>query len=500
MQTLKLFGFLVLTYFSYALPGYSSVGLSGDIRACPYSADTSASEALASPSCIKYAKTHLIDPQNREIWLFGELEVSPQLLQSNKPLGLFIFGKASTVAYLNGDLLGENGRPGANPAAEVPGKMYATIYVPKERLLLGSNKIALHMSSHHGWWQLGTPLHRIALDTYAEPKDLNLNKYWPSLLPFGVLIIGALYMGLLAFSKRDHWSAGLLPLMSLIGAAQLYAEVYRAFSAYPYPVHDIRLSAIFVCSTLFGVCLLAHVIWSLNIAAKPRTFLIACAATLLCILLVDGFDVKSAAGLMIPALAGFGLASYQAFKKEPRARSFAIALALFIVAMLLSPWLFLDITFFYILATLLIILFINEAKAYLAEHNARRSEQARADKLQATLEQKQERDKSGSINVGSAGKLERIMLSDIVYCKGAGDYAELILTEGRSVLHSERLNDLEQTLPSVFLRVHRSYIVNTSKIISLERKPSGVGELALVNDHSVPVSRRIMPSVRSQLT
>lgn len=432
--------------------------------------------------------------------MFGQLDISADLLQGSEPLGLFIYGKAASRAYLNGELLGHNGQPGPDKKSETPGKMDAVIYVPKERLVVGPNTLAIHMSSHHGWWKLASPMHRIELGSYFKPENNYLEKYWPSLLPFGVLIIGALYMGLLAFAKRDHWSVGLLPIMSLIAATQLYAEVYRAFVAYPYPVHDIRLSVILFCSTLFGICLLAHVIWSLSIKAKVRTFLIVSAVTLLCIGLIQGFDLKSAAGLIIPALVSLGLSVYKTLKKEPRARALSIILAIFVLAIIFSPGLFLDVTFFYILAAFLIVLFINEIQTYLAERNAHLMEQARADKLQAILEQKQERDKAGSIKVGSAGKLELINLSDIVYCKGAGDYAELVLTDGRSVLHSERLVELEKTLPSVFLRVHRSYIVNTSMILSLERKPSGVGELSLSGEHVVPVSRRIMPSVREQLT
>ena len=50
------------------------------------------------------------------------------------------------------------------------------------------------------------------------------------------------------------------------------------------------------------------------------------------------------------------------------------------------------------------------------------------------------------------------------------------------------------------LRVHRSHIVNTAFVDALERDPSGVGRLLLSNGAAVPVSRRIMPKVRSALS
>ena len=61
------------------------------------------------------------------------------------------------------------------------------------------------------------------------------------------------------------------------------------------------------------------------------------------------------------------------------------------------------------------------------------------------------------------------------------------------------LAGLEEDLPETFLRVHRSHIVNTAFVSALEREPSGIGRLTLTNATDVPVSRRIMPKVRTAL-
>ncbi len=440
-----------------------------------------------------------INPQNTEIWVFGALTVTPDLLNQAAPLALFVSAKASTKAYLNGRLLGTNGTPGSNIDSEAPGIMDTAMYTPIEKLKLGRNEFALHMSSHHGWLTLRSPVHFIGIAEHVNPTNETLSHYWPSLLPFGALLIGAFYMGMLALVKRDHWSVALLPLMSLVGAAQLYTEVYRGLAAYSYPVQDLRLILILACSMIFGLCLAAHVIWSLNIKHKARLFLLTLALTLAAIIAASGFDTMSAFALFIPALIGLILALYRLPSREPQALAFTIILGLFLLSVILAPAEFLNITFFYIVAALMVILFINEIRSFTEERKARLKEQARANKLQTVLEQNQKRDKTQTINVGSAGKLEVVSTAEIVYCKGAGDYAELVLEGGRSLLHSERLVDLEKTLPSIFLRVHRSYIVNTGLINSLTRKPSGVGELAMADNSLVPVSRRIMPSVRTLL-
>ena len=83
--------------------------------------------------------------------------------------------------------------------------------------------------------------------------------------------------------------------------------------------------------------------------------------------------------------------------------------------------------------------------------------------------------------------------------QGAGGYSEIHLLGGRTILHSVSLNELEELLPAIFLRVHRSHLINVMFVESLTRDSSGTGSLILKDDVSVPVSRRIMPKVREAL-
>lgn len=58
------------------------------------------------------------------------------------------------------------------------------------------------------------------------------------------------------------------------------------------------------------------------------------------------------------------------------------------------------------------------------------------------------------------GSLKKFLSSEILYCKGADDYVE-IFTKTKKYLASTTLTKLEEKLPnSVFMRVHRSTIVN----------------------------------------
>ena len=98
---------------------------------------------------------------------------------------------------------------------------------------------------------------------------------------------------------------------------------------------------------------------------------------------------------------------------------------------------------------------------------------------------------------------DRIVLIDearVVYAEAARGYAYLKLGEDR-VLVSFTLNDLEKRLSPVFVRTHRSYLVNTRYV--REVVPDVGGSLMLImadKDHSrVPVARRQAPEVRRRL-
>lgn len=75
------------------------------------------------------------------------------------------------------------------------------------------------------------------------------------------------------------------------------------------------------------------------------------------------------------------------------------------------------------------------------------------------------------IYVKSEYKLIQISLKDILYIEGLKDYVKIYVeTEARPIMSLMSLRSLEERLPtSRFLRVHRSYIVQKSKIRLIDR-------------------------------
>ena len=80
-------------------------------------------------------------------------------------------------------------------------------------------------------------------------------------------------------------------------------------------------------------------------------------------------------------------------------------------------------------------------------------------------------DRKEYIIVKSEYKLVQIPISSILYIEGLKDYVKIYTdADSRCIMTLMNMRTLEHNLPSSqFLRVHRSYIVNTSKIKIIER-------------------------------
>jgi two-component system LytT family response regulator len=92
-----------------------------------------------------------------------------------------------------------------------------------------------------------------------------------------------------------------------------------------------------------------------------------------------------------------------------------------------------------------------------------------------------------AVKIGSRTRV--IPVADIVWIEGAGDYARVHL-DGTSSLANERLKDLEARLdPATFARVHRSAIVNLTRIRELQHRSHGDYDAFLDDGTVVKVSR-----------
>jgi len=89
--------------------------------------------------------------------------------------------------------------------------------------------------------------------------------------------------------------------------------------------------------------------------------------------------------------------------------------------------------------------------------------------------------------------LHRISHNEILWIEASGDYIKIAMAEKQFVVHST-LKKIEDKLPKdLFLKVHRSFIINTKKIIDIEDNS------VLIAKDVIPVSRANRPELMKRL-
>jgi len=93
-----------------------------------------------------------------------------------------------------------------------------------------------------------------------------------------------------------------------------------------------------------------------------------------------------------------------------------------------------------------------------------------------------------------------IDVDEINYITGAGNYAEIHLYGGASILHRETLSNLEEQLdPKVFIRIHRSSLVRRSSIYELKANSTGDFLVILKTGEVLNLSRRLKVKLEQDL-
>lgn len=440
-----------------------------------------------------------LDPQGDLIWIKATATLSKTRGPSGEPLSVYVSGKMSSEVYLNGELIGRNGTPGDRPGSEIPGKMDAEFFPPQDLFQVGENEIVLKASSQNGYLTLSRPVHMIGIAPTGIFEKTVMRGVGPGLVTLGLFLVSGLYFGVMALISTDRIRFATLSAISFFAGLQLVSETLRGLYAYPYPVHDLRLIAISVFSAAFSLSVAFHIFRTFE-PARTRWVMIALAGVCMASMLaIPSMDYTALAGMTLPLVASLLATGVWTYQRRARAFLYFVSLLTFVAAIFLFRSLFLDTVFFLLVAFFLLLLFIEQAVTLANEARQRRSEEARANRLEQALAGIEERTETQHIQVKSAGKMMRVATSQIVHCQGAGGYSEIILEGGRVLLHSASLNDLEEALPATFLRVHRSHLINVLFVKALNRDPSGTGTLSLIDDVKVPVSRRIMPKVRQAL-
>lgn len=104
------------------------------------------------------------------------------------------------------------------------------------------------------------------------------------------------------------------------------------------------------------------------------------------------------------------------------------------------------------------------------------------------------------IVVRSMGKIERILVDDIIWIGTAANYVEIHLQD-RVILHRTTITSMEERLsPTEFIRLHRTAIVRLDTIRALEMGDDGVYSVRLINNDMVKVSENSVRRLKQLFT
>lgn len=441
-----------------------------------------------------------VDPQNKEIWLKANLLVTQVYLQRKQPSALFIFAKMSREVYFNRELIGNSGTPSFLAKHEFVGDMDTRFYIPPRLIKQGDNEVVIHISSHHGVLTLARPIHFIGLAEYAQTSDFFKRDLFISLCLLGALLLGCVYLAAIALRSEHKKSTLLILLMMLFSSTQLFVEISRVLFNYSYPLHDVRLISVTTLALGFGFSFIAFSVDKFVIAHQRKLLLISMLLTTLLVIFTTSFDNKTAVAVLIPALISLILSAVK--YKSNRTKEFLgylIVYAIFTSTIIFTFSTFHSMYFYYIVTSMMAFLVIRKATELMHEKSLRKSEEQQVLKLQLTLDQIQQQNTPTKLKIASAGKIDFLPTQNIAYCKAAGDYVEIFMTNKHMSLFSGTLKVIEEQLPATFIKVHRSFIVNLEQVVSIisnKQGPNSGALLMLQTGTEIPVSRRILPKVR----
>ena len=98
-----------------------------------------------------------------------------------------------------------------------------------------------------------------------------------------------------------------------------------------------------------------------------------------------------------------------------------------------------------------------------------------------------------SLVIKSGYDLHRVKFQDIIYIESDSEYVHYHLENGKKIMANQSLSKLLTELPSQFIRVHRSYIVNKNKVTGLK------GRSLMLSEIEISISDSYFESVRDTI-
>lgn len=103
------------------------------------------------------------------------------------------------------------------------------------------------------------------------------------------------------------------------------------------------------------------------------------------------------------------------------------------------------------------------------------------------------------IAVRRLGHIDLIPIDDLLYVEGSDKYSELVLANGQRSFHDKCLGRVEASLPSSFVRIHKSYLVRFAMVARLHVLKGSRYFAELRNGLRLPVGRSRYEQIKALL-
>jgi DNA-binding LytR/AlgR family response regulator len=113
-------------------------------------------------------------------------------------------------------------------------------------------------------------------------------------------------------------------------------------------------------------------------------------------------------------------------------------------------------------------------------------------KIMLRKQQDQVDDLSQFLFIKDKGVYQKVLISDIQYIQSSSEYVTIYTKSKRTMLYSS-MDGMLRRLPSNFMRVHRSFIVNLNAIDKVN------GNMVEVNNQTISVSKTYQHELMGQL-
>jgi len=102
------------------------------------------------------------------------------------------------------------------------------------------------------------------------------------------------------------------------------------------------------------------------------------------------------------------------------------------------------------------------------------------ERLQVPVAGKEEKEEK-FIFIKAEGKIYQIPFSELLFAEASGNYTKVVTTQ-QTLLPGMTFSSIEELLPaSLFIRIHRSFIINRSRITHIE------GNRVFIGKHELPI-------------